>query len=247
MPAPDAHNERGPNRAAAPAGVPHPYPGASNLEAMASAERYHRFLAAAVAAYADAGAPVLDFGAGTGLHARRLRGRGLTVWCVEPDPDLRGRLKADGFVVAAHPMEFRPTTFATVYTLNVLEHIEDDVGALRDLHAAMGTGGSLVVYVPAFEVLFSAMDRQVGHVRRYRRAGLTRAVEMAGFDVVRCEYVDSLGFFAALAYRWLGGGGELNATGVALYDRFVFPVSVALDRVTRRWFGKNLLLVARRG
>ncbi len=234
--------------AAASANRPNePYPGAGNLEAMAAAKRYHAFLASAVAAHVHPVGPVLDFGAGTGLHARRLRDGGMTVWCVEPDTDLRRLLEADGFIVAAHPAEFGRQTFSTVYTLNVLEHIHDDVGALRDLHVAMRPGGRLVVYVPAFEVLFSAMDHQVGHVRRYRRASLTRAVERAGFEVVRCKYVDSLGFLAALAYRCLGGSGGLNADSVALYDRFVFPVSLAMDRVTRRWVGKNLLLVARRG
>jgi hypothetical protein len=67
-----------------------------------------------------------------------------------------------------------------------------------------------------------------------------------GFRVVSCAYADSLGFLASLLYRGFRGSGELRKRSVALYDRFVFPVSRMLDALTHRWFGKNLLMVATR-
>jgi hypothetical protein len=105
-------------------------------------------------------------------------------------------------------------------------------------------GGRLFVYVPALGILTSAMDRQVGHLRRYRRAGLAALIEKAGFAIERAVYVDCLGFAAALAYRALGGDGLLNRDAVRLYDRLVFPASRALDPVFGRWFGKNVCLTA---
>ncbi|MGI8478736.1 MAG: methyltransferase domain-containing protein, partial [Gaiellaceae bacterium] len=194
----------------------------------------------------DASRPVLDFGAGTGTHVRRLRERGLDVRCVEPDPQLRGVLERDGFMVVADVRDLERASFASIYSLNVLEHIEDDEEALRQLFAVTDAGGRLVLYVPAFQVLFSAMDRKVGHHRRYRMRPLRDRVRGAGFRVVSCRYVDSVGFFAALAYRLLARNGELNPKSVARYDKWLFPSSRALDRITGRWIGKNLLLEARR-
>lgn len=222
------------------------YEGKDNLEAMEFAHNYHAFLVSMILSHADPSKPQLDFGAGSGTHARRLRDRGVAVQCVEPDPELASQLRLEGFEVAARPLEFGREAFASIYSLNVLEHIEDDDSALRDLFTVLQPGGRLVLYVPAFSLLFSEMDRRVGHFRRYRARMLRGKTEAAGFRVVECRYVDSFGFLAALIYRMLGGDGKLNESSISLYDRFAFPASRILDRAVSRWWGKNLLLVATR-
>lgn len=222
------------------------YAGTANLEAMEAARNYHAFLMATVLSRAAPTFSILDFGAGTGTHARGLRERGLDVSCVEPDPELRRLLQRDGFRVAGSAREFGTEVFALIYSFNVLEHIEDEATALRDMFAALKPHGQLVLYVPAFRILFSAMDHKVGHHRRYRAEQLTDVVRAEGFRVVTCAYADSLGFVASLVYRLLRGSGDLNERSVALYDRFVFPVSRMVDGLTRRWFGKNLLMVVTR-
>jgi SAM-dependent methyltransferase len=190
-------------------------------------------------------APILDFGTGAATHAQALRRRGYDVTCVESDAGLRTRICDLGFTACATFEELDGQRFPAAYTLNVLEHIDDDVGALRLLHAALEPGGTLVVYVPAFQALYTSMDRKVGHVRRYRRNDLVQKVGAAGFRVEHCSYADSLGFLATLAYRAVGNrSGDLNPRSVAAYDRFAFPLSRALDHVTGRLFGKNLALVA---
>jgi SAM-dependent methyltransferase len=213
---------------------------------MESAHNYHAFLVSTILTHADPSKPQLDFGAGTGTHARRLRDRGLVVKCVEPDYELASRLRLEGFDVAAQPLEFGREACVSIYSLNVLEHIEDDDSALRDLFTVLRPGGRLILYVPAFSLLFSEMDRRVGHLRRYRARTLRGKVEAAGFRVVESRYVDSLGFVAALLYRILVRDGNLNERSISLYDRFVFPASRILDRAVSKWWGKNLLLVATR-
>lgn len=83
--------------------------------------------------------------------------------------------------------EGRPLPLGTGYDLfgmfDVLEHVDDDVAALRGLHGALVAGGALVLTVPAHPWLFDEMDRIAFHRRRYRRAELRRALEAAGFEV----------------------------------------------------------------
>jgi SAM-dependent methyltransferase len=221
------------------------YGGADNLEVMSEAENYNRYLLDLVRSHARRDGRVLDFGAGSGQFAVPLAELGFDVTALEPDDALRGRLR--GRVAAvADPDELTDQSFQCIYTMNVLEHIPDDVAALRRLRAKLASPGILLIYVPAFRLLYTSMDAKVGHIRRYTRGSLVAAVRAAGFAVERCAYVDSLGFFATLLFKVTDNGrGDINRRALRLYDRAIFPVSRIIDRVTGRWFGKNLLLIAR--
>ena len=226
------------------------YTGVGNLEVMDCAVKYQRFLTGLLTV--AAGPPgtervIADFGAGTGTFAHAARSLGWQVTCVELDPALQARLRADGFSVAASFDEISPRSLDFLYSYNVLEHIEDDESVVRAFHRLLKPGAQLLLYVPAFALLYGPMDRHVGHVRRYRRKGLADLIQSAGFTVQMCCYADSIGFAAALAYRFIGdSSGQLNKRSVKAYDRFVFPVSRSLDRFTHNLFGKNLVLIARR-
>jgi SAM-dependent methyltransferase len=221
------------------------YTGTDNLEVMAEAVNYNAFLHAQVAARARPGDRIVDFGAGIGTFARELARTGHEVVCLEPDAAPAQRLAEQGLRVVGGLDELDDASVDYIYTLNVLEHIDDDAAAMRGLAAKLRPGGRLLVYVPAFQVLYSSMDRKVGHVRRYRREGLSALVAGAGLGHVVARYVDSLGFLAALAFRVLGNDrGDINRGALRTYDRFVFPVSRVLDRLAGRWCGKNVLLTA---
>jgi SAM-dependent methyltransferase len=135
--------------------------------------------------------------------------------------------------------------FGGIYTVNVLEHLEDDQALLDAFYRALEPGGMLFIYVPAFPLLFSANDERVGHYRRYRIGPLAEMLRRSGFSLERSSYVDSIGFFAGLAYRYLGNAdGDLDVGAVRLYDRAVFPLSRVMDHVLGQLFGKNLLVHA---
>jgi SAM-dependent methyltransferase len=221
------------------------YSGIDNLEVMQEAVNYNRYLLELVRRHASLDQHILDFGAGTGQFALPLHEQRFKITAVEPDPSMRRDIASRGLAVAGSASELAHAAFHLVYSINVLEHIDDDVGALRQLHRALVNGGTLLIYVPAFPALYTAMDAKVGHVRRYTRASLHEAVNAAGFCIDRSDYVDSLGFIATLLFKLCGSGrGDLNRTALKLFDRFVFPVSLRVDGVTKRWFGKNLLLRA---
>ncbi|WP_280504612.1 class I SAM-dependent methyltransferase [Nocardia farcinica] len=228
------------------------YTGCDNLEVMARAVNYNTFLVDIVdrrlpADGAAADLRVLDFGAGSGTYADMLAERGIAPECLEPDEELQHVLRAKGYKVvdfdAADPSETEQ--YDLIYTFNVLEHIKDDQSAAEQLASLLRPGGTLVVYVPAMEILFSAMDHKVCHYRRYRRTQLNRVLRNAGLDIDRSRYCDPIGFFATLAYKLVGSGdGDLNPRSIELYDRAVFPLSRAMQPLTGRMFGKNVLAVA---
>lgn len=223
------------------------YTGVDNLETMAAAVNYNAFLAALVAAELTPGDDILDFGAGIGTFALQFAAAGHRVVCVEPDPNLRATLSTAGLRCHASVNAIAPNSLDVVYAIDVLEHIEDDLGAVGQLPDRLKPRGKLLVYVPAFNCLYSSMDRKVGHVRRYRRAGLAAVLTKADLQIERIAYRDSLGFLASLAFKFVGrGDGTINERALVAYDRWAFPLSRRLDRVTGRWFGKNLWAIARR-
>lgn len=71
----------------------------------------------------------------------------------------------------------------TVICLNVLEHIEDDLGALRHLRLLLEDGGRAVILVPSGQGLYNSLDEELGHFRRYSEAQLRERMTAAGFDV----------------------------------------------------------------
>ena len=115
------------------------------------------------------------------------------------------------------------------------------------LYEELRPGGRLLVYVPAFQVLFSSMDRKVGHYRRYRMNSLSAVLQNVKFKVLHKRYIDCIGFIATLVYKLVAGNsGAINRRAVIFYDRVLFPVSRMADRVFGRTLGKNVLIIAQK-
>ncbi len=221
------------------------YTGTENLEVMREAKNYNRYLLKLVSSHADRNERIVDFGAGTGTFALPMMAAGYNVSCVESDPTLARFLESKQLQVYPGLEKFSDGTVDYIYSLNVLEHTIDDHAVIALWYRKLTPGGTLLVYVPAFGVLYSSMDRRVGHYRRYRRRELCQSLQSAGFTVVRSRYADSLGFTATLVYKTLDKGmGQINVRLLKAYDRVVFPLSRALDCLLGSLFGKNLYVLA---
>lgn len=100
-------------------------------------------------------------------------------------------------------MAFDADAFDMAASLDVIEHLQDDLQALRELRRVVAPGGSLLVTVPAYQWLWSGHDEINHHHRRYRRRSLQRAGEQAGWQQVRTTYFNSLLLPAAILLRVL--------------------------------------------
>jgi SAM-dependent methyltransferase len=195
---------------------------------------------------------VLEIGAGLGTIAERYLDRASSAVLLEPARNLHGSLAARmagrshvstacGFLdeVAgqeAGGVSFALMSFDVVVMVNVLEHIEDDVGTLALVRSLLRPGGRLIIFVPAVPALHGTYDEKVGHVRRYTKRQLGGIVATRGFNVERLRYVDMLGMAP-----WFLSGRLLRQQ---IYDRFVVPMCRAVDRVSGPPIGKNLLCIA---
>ncbi|MBM3315443.1 methyltransferase domain-containing protein, partial [candidate division WOR-3 bacterium] len=143
---------------------------------------------------ARAGLRILDVGGACSLITREL-GRFGSVECIEADAATvavaRERLGVN-IRQGLFPGVALEGRFDVITMLDVLEHIDDDLAALRAARALLKDDGLLLLTVPALPWLWSDHDVALHHHRRYLKRELVTIVERAGFDVGRCSYYTSL-------------------------------------------------------
>ena len=191
---------------------------------------------------------ILEFGAGTGFLMEIFRSKfGREIEGCEIDPKLIKRIEEKGFDCHSDLSAIKKT-YQTIYTSNVLEHIENDVEVLSDIKARLELNGKLIIYVPALPWLYSGLDSAVGHYRRYQADELQAKLTLVGFEVEQIRYVDVLGVPATLVTKILGyknGLGIGSSLSMRIYDSLVFPFSRLLDSAGfKKIIGKNLFAVA---
>jgi SAM-dependent methyltransferase len=128
--------------------------------------------------------------------------------------------------------------------VNVLEHIPDDVAALRTMAALVRPGGAVVLIVPAFPSAMSSFDWAIGHQRRYTRSSLRAALRAAGLVVEQLRYVNPIGLVGWYVTVKVLGRSPHNGALLRIYDRTVVPLARLLDRLPAP-FGQSVFAVAR--
>ncbi|MDW5327214.1 class I SAM-dependent methyltransferase [Plantactinospora sp. KLBMP9567] len=219
------------------------------LEGLATAVNHRRWFVELALPYL--GDNPIEIGSGLGDYAIEWAPFLERFTATEADPD---RLVALKERLASEPtIEVRqmllPNTeqgdYSAAVSYNVLEHIEDHVGALRSMRNLVRPGGAIVLIVPAFEFAMSPADIATGHVRRYTKKTMRAALEEAGLEVETLHYANALGllgyYMATSVFRLMPKEGPM----VKVYDTLVLPVTKAAERVVRPPFGQSVFAVAR--
>jgi SAM-dependent methyltransferase len=193
---------------------------------------------------------VLDFGAGSGSLASIFRQQfSVSPICIEIDSELRSVLKKKNFTSYADLSQLS-TKSDYIYSSNVLEHIHNDIDAIKKIYDVLSPGGKIGIYVPALPFLFSDLDRQAGHYRRYRKSELISKFEDCNFKVDMCFYSDSIGVLASMVLKIFGyrNSFRLGANrSLFIYDKYIYPISQFLDKLGLKYIcGKNIFLLAHR-
>jgi SAM-dependent methyltransferase len=228
---------------------------ASALDVMSLAPRYHDWILATILPFI--GSRVVEVGCGMGSISSALQDRERLI-VIDNDPVCCRRLHTrfdghdnirviEGDILDRHVVEdLAAERLDTVVCVNVLEHIAEDVAALRSMYDILQLGGRMIVFVPALPMLYGSIDTQVGHERRYRRRELRDKVASVGFRVERCRFFNSVG-----AASWFVAGRirrqqEIRASDVRLYDRYFVPILSHAERVIPPPIGQSLMIVGRK-
>ncbi len=153
-------------------------------------------------------ARILEIGCGTGHNLPMLAEFG-PVDAIEIDDASRAiASKRLGRPVGSAPLPELPGVtrggYDMVAVLDVVEHIEDDVAALRAMGGLLKPGGKILIAVPAHQWMWSAHDVVNHHHRRYSKGSLAKAIENAGLRPRKMRWFNSLLFPLAAAARIAG-------------------------------------------
>ncbi len=199
------------------------------------------------------GERVLEIGSGNGNFTRFLMGKKLVVATDYSQNHLhtirRRFVRSDRFRIHSFDATKPPSEelvnhkIDTVICLNVLEHIEDDLNALRNLRALLVPGGKLILLVPSIKALYGSLDIGLEHYRRYSRKELLARVQEAGFEVEESFFFNMWG-----VPGWFVNSVILRRKVLPKFQLYFFTLFhplVKLERFFKTPFGLSVIVVAR--
>jgi glycosyltransferase involved in cell wall biosynthesis/predicted RNA methylase len=225
--------------------------GAEILDAFSVAPRFNAWMAQTIRPFV--GNRVLEIGAGMGNLTAQLSPGKLRYYATDVDEEHLGRLRnrtrhrvnvqaaACDLRVASDFDAFRGEV-DTVICLNVLEHMADDRACLRNMYDVLPAGGCALILVPHGQEIYGALDRVLGHHRRYSHEELRGRLQQAGFHVR-----DILDFNRISRPGWFIKGKILKHTRISriqlkLFDRMVWLWSRMDPRIP--WNPTSIIAIA---
>jgi len=224
----------------------------TTLRRRSSLKRYNKWIWDRVQPYV--GQRVLEVGAGSGTMTRFLYGRELIVATDKETPyvdRLRNAFRRRPGIIVERcdldsdgALDLSRYQFDTVTCINVLEHTDDDVAALRRANQLLVDGGRVIVFVPAGKHLYGSLDKGVGHQRRYEREELVNKLTAAGFVVEEVAFQNRAAKLAWWLNSKLFKRSALPLAQSRIFDRLV-PLFRAMEG-DRPGSGLSLIAVGRK-
>jgi SAM-dependent methyltransferase len=226
--------------------------GSETLNSLNNVHQFNRWTAEALAG--DIGSSVLEIGAGIGNLTLQFLPRSRYL-ATDINPNalsfLRNMRVGKPYLEiqrldVRNAEEFAPLAgqFDTVLCLNILEHLEDPLTALRNASIALAPNGRLIVLVPQGPELAGTLDQEVGHTRRFGRDELVDLFRQAGLELVSMR-----DFNRACAPGWYLNGHLLRRRRVSLPQLKLFnTICPSLARIDDRlpWPGLSLVAIGTR-
>ncbi|HLY12398.1 MAG TPA: glycosyltransferase [Planctomycetota bacterium] len=221
--------------------------GEMTLKLLQKASRYNGWVYQMLRPYL--GRDILEVGSGIGNMTRyfvahgRVTATDISPFCLR---ELQ-RTYSESETVRVQPLDISRNSYPeieiydTIVCLNVLEHIEDDTEALRNMRSLLKPNGRLILYVPANPRLYCEIDRGVGHYRRYVLEDLLGKMKRAGFRIPHFRHHNMLGAIGWWINGKVLGKKAIGATDVGGFD-LLMPLVKIQDRLESR-FALSILAI----
>lgn len=203
---------------------------------------------------------ILDFGCGSGIFVSELQEKGYDVHGVDISAEaikfgeLRGIKNLS--IQDSHRLDFPDASFDVVLSLDVLEHLEDESWAIREVYRILKPGGKFMVMVPAYMFLWGVQDEVAHHYRRYTLNKLEKVISRNGdFKFIKSSYFNSFLFLPIAMVRLLSKHFRLKKResdfdiNTPLLDKIFFTIFNFERKLLRKIvfpFGVSILLISQK-
>ncbi len=226
------------------------YEGITTLEVLEGADRYNQWIAESISKYLES--PLLEIGAGIGnISMFLLNNNSLTI--TDIDQALLDHLKkkfrqknvkVKFFDITKPPSKSEFNKYKTILGTNVLEHVDNDIFALKNLRKILKKEGRLILLTPAKKIAYNRLDIELGHFRRYEKKELIEKLNGAGYDVLEIKFFNILGLLTWIVRDYFTGQNiHLTSRQIALFDALV-PFLKRIEKLIKIPIGISLIVVA---
>lgn len=229
------------------------YRGIKTLEILEGADKYNKWIAESVMKYIKP--PILEIGSGTGnLSSFFIKKRPIFLSDVDLHliKHLKNKfLKKNNVFIEKIDVEkecsskFR-SKFFSVVGVNVLEHIKNDGVALKNVREYLKPGGKLILLVPAKKNIYTKLDKNLGHFRRYEKKELIQKIEKSGYDIEKIYFFNIVGLLSWIIRDKVEKENiHLGKKQIVLFNSIV-PILRVLESFIKIPVGISLIVVARK-
>ncbi|MCM2284786.1 MAG: class I SAM-dependent methyltransferase [Desulfobacula sp.] len=240
--------------------IPKRASGSSTMSpALPGAKNYFQWIVSEIEPYL--GTHILDIGSGYGIHLEYILPQHPHITATDLSFESVQALRQKFYACSAfeaRQIDFEKASdcesllthrFDTIICFNVLEHLQDDIAALRQMHEILQQQrGIVLLMVPAHQWLYGSMDRQAGHFRRYTTTSLGSKLQKVGFEILYLRYFNAFGVLPWFINNRIFNK-ELDGSGVDLqikiFDTYIVPVIRRLESRMKLPIGQSIISVAR--
>jgi 2-polyprenyl-3-methyl-5-hydroxy-6-metoxy-1,4-benzoquinol methylase len=158
-------------------------------------------------------------------------------------PNLRGILLWD---IEQAPSQKFNIPINTILCSNVLEHIKHDDVVLNNFFRLLPERGRVILLVPALEILYNSLDKDLGHYRRYSRGELIQKLTQNGFRICSLKYFNLFGIMGWFINGTLLRKRLLPAAQIRMFNKMV-PLFIWMGKIIPTVVGQSLIIVGEKG
>ena len=229
------------------------YQGMPTLEVLEEAANYNSWIASQISSHVTP--PVLEIGSGTGnLTKYFLTNRPLHI--TDKDSGLVNHLKQrysteKNIAVSMLDVSQKPTKnmlnrYSSAFAINVLEHIDEDVLALKNICKMLKKNGKLLLLVPAKKFAYTKLDKELGHYRRYEKYELEEKLKESGFVIEKIYFFNIVGLLSwTVRNKVKKNNVHLKPYHIKLFDSIV-PLLRIMESFIKIPIGISLIVIAKK-
>lgn len=222
----------------------------STLESMSQAVWYNQWTSKKFSTFVKG--DILEVGCGIGNFTAFLTKYG-KVWAIDINKEyvektkqmIKGKAKVGFGDIENGKYFFGGQKFDSIICLNVLEHVQDDDRALRNVYNLLKNGGILVLLVPAHKFLYGEIDRFIGHFRRYDFSEVRNKLTKVGFEVKNSRRLNFLGAVGWFIAGKLFKENKVKEGNIKMFN-LIAPIFLFFEDLINPPIGTSILLIVKK-